>query len=139
MKVVVDKPPNFEQIVAKFPLAEGKVLFAWGETIYNPQGIHIPNYLLAHEAIHGMRQLGKIAGGDGDPLQTWWTKYIEDEEFRFQEELAAHRVEFAVLSQELRDRNARAKLLMATAARLVAPLYGYSNKKLLEAQRALQS
>lgn len=132
MKIVVGKPPNFDQIVAQFPMAVGKVLFAHGDTVYNPTGIYIPNYLLAHEAVHGMRQVG--AG-----IEKWWEQYIADEEFRFQEELAAHRVELAVLSQEVRDRNARAKLLMATAARLVAPLYGYSNKKLLEAQRMLQS
>lgn len=131
MKIVVEKPPNFDQIVAKFPLADGAVLFAWGDVIYNPKGIYVPQFLLAHETVHGMRQLGQ--GG----IEPWWTKYIEDEEFRYQEEIAAHRVEYAIIAQQIGDRNARAKLLMATAARLVAPLYGYSNKKLLEAQREL--
>jgi hypothetical protein len=134
MKVVIDKPPNYEQILAVFPRADGKILFAWGSTIYNPKGIYVPNFLLAHEMTHGMRQVATPDGG----IEAWWNKYIADEEFRFQEELAAHRVELAVLSQSVRDRNARAKLLMATAARLVAPLYGYSNKKLLEAQRLLR-
>jgi hypothetical protein len=132
MKILVEKPPNFERILAAFPHADGKVLFAYGDTIYNPKGIQIPHYLLAHEAVHGMRQLGQ---GGVDP---WWDKYIDDAEFRYQEELASHRVEYAVLAQQVQDRNARAKLLMATAARLVAPLYSYK-RSLLQAQKDLMA
>lgn len=130
MKVLVENPPNFEQVVAVFPEAAGKVLFAWGDTIYNPKRVYIPNHLLAHEAVHGMRQLG--FGG----IETWWDKYLIDEEFRYLEELAAHKVEYAIQAQSLGDRNARAKLLMATAARLVAPLYHYK-RPLLQAQKDL--
>jgi hypothetical protein len=132
LKIVRDFPPNILEIDAHFHCIGDSVLYAYGDTIYNPKGIHVPNFLLAHETIHMMRQMTTTP-------EAWWTKYIEDEEYRYAEELAAHRVEFAVLSQQIADRNARAKLLMLTAARLTAPLYKYSTKKLLQAQRDLQS
>lgn len=130
MKIVRDYPPNILEIDAHFHTMGQPVLYTYGDTVYNPLGIHVPNYLAAHEFMHVMRQ-------KGEP-EVWWRKYIEDQEFRYQEELAAHKVELSCLLAETKDRNFRAKLVMATAARLVAPLYGYSGKKLLQAQRDLQ-
>ena len=132
MKIVKDYPPNILAIDAHFHTIGKPILYTYGETIYNPLGIHIPDFLAAHEFMHVMQQ--KKIGGP----ELWWKKYIEDQEFRYGEELQAHRTELSMLLSEVRDRNAKAKLVMAVAARLVAPLYGYSNKKLLEAQRELQ-
>lgn len=132
MKIVRDHPPNILEIDAHFHCIDGAILYAYGDTIYNPKGIHVPNYLLAHETVHMMRQMATTP-------EAWWKKYIEDEEYRYAEELAAHRVEYAVLADQIGDRNTRAKLLMATAAKLTAPLYAFSKKKLLQAQRDLQS
>ena len=109
------------------------ILYTYGEDVYNPDGVEVTDWLAAHEFTHIMQQR-KIGGPD-----KWWQKYIEDEEFRYVEELLAHRAELSMLLHATKDRNTRAKLVMRTAARLVAPLYGYSNKKLLEAQRALKS
>lgn len=132
MKLIKDYPPNILAIDAHFHTMGKPILYTYGDAIYNPLDIHVPNYLLAHETVHMMRQMK-------DGPEAWWTKYIEDQEYRYEEELAAHRVEFAVLADQLTDRNARAKLLMATAARLVAPLYAYSGKKLLQAQKDLMA
>lgn len=132
MKIVAENPPNIDRLDALFKCRGQKVLFAWGDTIYNPMRIHIPNCLLAHEAVHGMRQMQDI--------EAWWEKYCTDQEYRYQEELAAHKVEYAVLASEIRDRNARAKLAMAIAAKLVSPLYAYvPPKALLKAQKELVS
>lgn len=129
MKIEIAEPPMIEEIDAAFKSRGQSVLYAWGDTIYNPTGIPIPDFLFAHEAMHGQRQNGSI--------ETWWRRYIDDVEFRYVEELAAHREEFRVQAARIRDRNVREKLLMHVAARLVAPLYRFSGKKLLDARREL--
>lgn len=113
----IEQPPNFDRILAAFPNAGSKgVLFAYGQNIYNPSDIVIPDWLLAHERKHCERQF--------DP-ETWWKRYITDEEFRYKEELIAHVEEYLAQARSLSDGNARARLEMRTAVRLVAPLYNY--------------
>lgn len=132
MNVLVAEPPNIDAIDAVFGTRGQAVLYAHGDTIYNPQGAPIPDFLQAHELIHMLQQAQTEGGPDA-----WWTQYLADQEFRYNQELYAHRAEFQVQARRVKDRNAREKLLMRTAARLVAPLYKYSGKKLLEARRAL--
>lgn len=125
--ILVERPPNFEQILKAFPNAGGDgVIFAFGDYIYNPSGKPIPEPLLRHESVHQSRQL-KGTGAFGDFAhgpEAWWTAYINDAEFRYREELLAHVAEYKAQLHGI-DRNQRAKLLTATAARLVAPLYNY--------------
>jgi hypothetical protein len=116
--IIVDRPPNFEQIRAAFPKADGAgVLFAYNGCIYNPSGIVVPPALIAHENVHLRRQACL------DPGQ-WWDAYLRDSEFRYVEELLAHAAEFKV--QRCSDRNFVARLMVSTALRLVAPLYNYT-------------
>lgn len=128
--IIVERPPNFDQILAAFPDA-GKpgVIFAYGEHIYNPTGNPIPPALLAHEAVHQRRQItgeGSRALGSPEMLTNlWWKFYLSDPEFRYTEELKAHVAEYKAQLGPRIDRNYRAKLLVSTAARLVAPLYAY--------------
>jgi hypothetical protein len=115
--IILERPPNFEQVHAAFPKANGPgVLFAYYPNIHNPSGIVVPPALIAHEEVHLHRQR------DAGPTQ-WWGQYLTDPEFRYNEELLAHAAEFR--HQRTSDRNASARLLMATALRLVAPLYNY--------------
>ena len=117
--IIHDRPPNFELIRAAFPKAEGdSVIFAYDGNIYNPSGKIIPPALIAHEEVHLRRQHQPGAGPD-----FWWKRYIEDSEFRYIEELHAHVAEFKM--QRCSDRNFVARLMIATALRLVAPLYNY--------------
>jgi hypothetical protein len=115
--IIIDRPPNFEQIKVAFPRAENPgVVFAYGDRIYNPSGNVIPPALIAHEEVHLNRQR------DAGPIY-WWDRYLTDSEFRYTEELLAHVAEFK--HQRGSDRNASARLLLSTALRLVAPLYNY--------------
>lgn len=117
--IKIERPPNFERIHAAFPGADARgVLFAYGEDIYNPSGIFIPEFLKAHEYRHCARQW------QSDP-EAWWEKYVTDQEFRYHEELIAHVEEYLVQATWTKDRNQLARLEMRTAARLVAPLYNY--------------
>ena len=119
MQIVVARPPNFDEIVAAFPIAtKPGVLFAWGDTIYNPSGVVIPPQLVAHEGVHA-----KQHAAVGSPAY-WWRQYITFVEFRAEQELAAHREEFKVYCQRVKDRNQQAKALHMIASRLSGPLYG---------------
>lgn len=122
--IVIGYPPNFEQIKAVFPKAENPgVLFAHDQIIYNPSGIVVPPALVAHEEVHLNRQR------DGGPIR-WWGRYLDDSEFRYNEELLAHAAEFK--AQYISgDRNFGARLLTHTAMRLVAPLYNYQPPRTL--------
>lgn len=125
MTVKIERPPNFDRILEKFPKAGNLgVLFAYGEHIYNPSGIFIPQFLMAHEYRHCARQW------QADP-EAWWDKYLTDDEFRYGEELIAHVEEYLAQARGLKDRNARARLEMRTAARLIAPLYNYQPQRTL--------
>jgi hypothetical protein len=123
--ILIERPPNFEQILKAFPNAGNPgVIFAYGDYIYNPGGGVIPEALIQHEAVHQRRQ-------GADP-QRWWELYIEVPSFRYAEELAAHVAEYKAQLHGI-DRNQKHKLLMATAARLVAPLYNYQPRRSLAA------
>jgi hypothetical protein len=127
--IILERPPNFEEIKAAFPKAESPgVLFAFDGNIYNPSGIVVPPALVAHEEVHLKRQAG-MGPRPGDTTQwsgpdLWWQRYLEDSEFRYNEELLAHVAEFQM--QRTRDRNFIARLMVHTALRLVAPLYNYT-------------
>ena len=132
--IKIERPPNWDQIVEAFPHAATlPTLFAYGEDIYNPSAVHIPYALLAHEFRHCARQFPSNA-------EAWWTSYIADPEFRYWEELLGHVEEYRAQAVHLSDRNARAKLAMRTASRLIAPLYNYQPpRSLQQAMRDLES
>jgi hypothetical protein len=122
--IIVDRPPNFEQVLAAFPNAANPgVIFAYDGNIYSPSGSVVPPALIAHEEVHLHRQR------DAGPTQ-WWDQYLTDTDFRYKEELLAHSAEFLVLLTS-RDRNFGAALLMRTAMRLIAPLYNYQPPRTL--------
>jgi len=122
LKIEIAKPPLFDRIAVVFPQASSPgVIFAWGDTIYNPSGVDIPRFLHAHEEVHGSRQ--RLNG-----VEKWWEAYLSDPEFRYVEELKAHVAEYRAQVPLVHDRNQRAKLLQATALRLTAPLYAYGSK-----------
>ena len=106
----------FDEIDARFHIRFKPVIFAWGYIIYNPMNINIPPQLVAHETVHGARQIKDIAG--------WWRRYIDDDAFRLAEEILAHRAEYRSLIKNALNRNQRRSALKATAKRLSSPLYG---------------
>lgn len=127
MKVVVGRPPNFSAILKAFPAASSDgVIFAWDDRIYSPSGITVPAYLMAHEREHGAQQ--RAVGGPAH----WWQRYIEDQDFRYAQELAAHARELEHQVDGARNRNTIAVIAHRTAARLVAPLYAYEPPRTLQ-------
>jgi len=120
MKVIVGYPPNIDELDAAFGVRGRQgVIFAFGQVIYNPDGIQIPSQLFSHEAVHGIRQQQYIDG-----ISKWWQRYIDDAEFRLHEEIPAHQAEYEAYCAEIHDRNRRRAMLKSIAKRLSGPLYG---------------
>lgn len=120
MTVIRMYPPNFQKIKKRFGnvVTGGKVIFTYGERIYNPGSAQLTDALFAHERVHADRQ---IAMG----IEPWWDKYIEDNQFRFDEELPAHKAEYEVIAKRhLPGAKATEHALRAIAERLAGPLYG---------------
>lgn len=130
--VRVERPPLFAEIDAKFHIADKPILFAWGDTIYNPCGVPINPELHAHEAVHGARQLDYLARTDpgpwqGQTIEAWWREYIDNTNFRLAEEILAHRAEYqhyVMHNPNGRVRNNRRMVLDHIARKLSSPLYG---------------
>lgn len=118
MKIIQSRPPNFDKIVKVFYGAERPgVIFAYAPNIYSPRDVNAPPDLVAHEMIHIERQ-EKIG------VDVWWDRYLADPEFRFNEELLAHRAELAHLLKHSANRNTRRMALKHVAKKLSASLYG---------------
>lgn len=117
MKIEHAKPPNFDSIVKVFPTAVKKgVLFCWGDTIYNPSNVFVPESLIVHETTHSGQQ--KSIG-----TQAWWDMYLTSRDFRFIQELEAHQAEFKYVMEHL-SRAERRSQAVQIAERLASPLYG---------------
>lgn len=114
MKIEIARPPNFDAIAKKFSLRKG-VIFTYGGVIYNPDAVNITPQLFAHEQIHAAQQ--------ADHAEEWWAQYLVDPSFRYSEELAAHRMEYIVATQGVKDPNQRARLLNSIAQRFASPIY----------------
>lgn len=124
--IVLAYPPNIEDIDRVFKVRDVKgVLYAWGERIYNPSGIAVDPYLMAHEAVHQERQLAVDRSNNEASIRLWWVRYIADKGFRFAEEVPAHKAEYAAYCARISDRNQRATYLHAVCLRLASSMYGH--------------
>lgn len=110
-------PPNIDRIREKFPLQGGEI-FAWDGVVYTGDDgpTALPPELIAHEKVHFRQQAGKPA--------EWWDRYIDDDEFRFEQEREAHVAEIKEFNRHNKDRNKRAYFKRRVAMRLAGPLYG---------------
>ncbi|MDP2618632.1 MAG: hypothetical protein Q8P46_00405 [Hyphomicrobiales bacterium] len=117
MRIVVDYPPIYTEIAAAFDISGRNPIFAWGDRVFNPHNIVIGPELIAHEAVHGRRQ--------GNDVEGWWRRYIDDPAFRLAEEIPAHAAEFNILAGVPgTNRQHKRKCLAYVAKRLTSPIYG---------------
>lgn len=111
-------PPNYAEIRAVFPgAAQDGVIFAYAPAIFVPSGRPLALELYAHENVHIERQ--KVQG-----VEAWWAQYLTDGEFRYHEELLAHRAEYRAILGENPSRAVRRSALKHVAKKLTSPLYG---------------
>lgn len=120
MKILIDNPPNIEDIKKVFTFEPtDRVIFTYGDTIYNPGGYFIEHDLdlIAHEATHTRQQ--------GNDPEGWWKRYLEDKDFRLSQEIEAYRVQYKVFRDINHDRNAKARFINYVAHILSGHIYGY--------------
>lgn len=83
MKIVETFPPNYDLIQIVFPNCEKhEAIFCYGDTIHNPFKVEVRSDLEHHESIHQKQQ--------GDNPDLWWSKYLQDEQFRLEQEKEAY-------------------------------------------------
>lgn len=116
MRIVRQFPPMYAEINKRFNVRGKPVIFTFGETIYNPNNVKIGPELIAHEEVHQERQRDR-------GYIHWWELYIAHDDFRLDEELPAHRAEFAFCTHHY-DGRALERMLHRIADRLSSPLYG---------------
>jgi len=116
MKTSSAYPPNYKEITTAFNIKGRRgIIFTYGDTIYNPSKIDITPDLLAHEEVH-QRQQGK------DPA-SWWVQYLNDPQFRYEQELAAYRAQYQY-AQNFYGRQQRRVILSHVIKALSGPMYG---------------
>lgn len=132
MQIVRDRPPNFAQIVEVFPSARREsVIFTYGDKIYSLSSSEISPALMEHELVHSIRQGKTVA-----EIEDWWRKYLEHDQFRYEEELLAHQAEYRHFITNDANRQTKRRQLATIAKRLSSPLYG-SMLTVSQAKRAI--
>lgn len=118
MNMLIEKPPIWDECNAKFKLVHGTV-FTYGNTLYNPDGIEISKDLFIHEQKHAQQQ-----AWNETVAKIWWARYLEDPQFRLEQEVAAYAAQYRYICSVVKDRNARDKNLRILAGMLASPIYG---------------
>jgi hypothetical protein len=117
----------WDQIAAKFDVVGKPIIFAWGDTIFNPERVPLTKELHAHEEVHGERQWAYREGPcpcPAEAVELWWQRYLIDPEFRLDEEIPAHAAEYKAYCKRHHGTHARSTALAMIARKLASPLYG---------------
>lgn len=114
MKIVNENPPNYDKIAKKFDLHES-VVFTYGDTVYVPGGGDIPDHLMVHEQTHEKQQ--------GDNPEAWWDRYLEDDEFRLNQEVEAYRNQLRFVRKKITKKQ-KSDFLNRIAKDLSGKIYG---------------
>jgi hypothetical protein len=118
MKIVIDYPPNYDEIAKTFGIrGQTGIVFTYGDNLYNPENGFIPDHLMTHEETHQIQQ--NKMGAD-----KWWSQYLVDPEFRLQQELEAYQAQYEVLVTDY-DRAYRREALNQISKDLASNIYGH--------------
>lgn len=116
MKILNELPPIYHDVVKAFGPVPDTVVFAYGDTIYNPGNHYLTLDVLAHEEVHERQQAG-------DPAD-WWVKFLADPEFRLDQELEAYRAQYKAICGHFKSHDIRFVCLTIFAKSLSGPIYG---------------
>lgn len=87
---------------------------------------------MAHEVRHAEQQ-------EEMGTERWWQRYIEDDRFRYSQEIEAYSAQYRSFCEENKDRNRRARFLSSLARELTQPLYGFSGVTFDDARAGIAS
>jgi len=117
MKIINERPPIWDSVIAAgMRPDETRVIFTYGDKIYNPGGTEISEDVMEHEETHSEQQ-----GLDPD---AWWARYLTDPIFRIAQESEAYAKQYDFMCARVRDRNRRNQFLIYLAGQLSGPMYG---------------
>lgn len=117
MKIINENPPNLEMIIGAGMKPTTGTIYTYGDTIYVPNGsTSLPDDLIEHERVHSIQQ-----GSDPD---AWWTRFINDQYFRIDQESEAYGYQYNFLCKKFKDRNKRNLILLDLSRLLSSPIYG---------------
>lgn len=123
MKIVAiskQKPPHWilDEVKEKFGVVwESSVIFTYGNVISSSAGMMTED-LLAHEKHHTIQQ-SNFGGAD-----KWWREYLDNEQFRLDQELECYRKQYKWLKANIKDRNEVFRYLEHYANSLSGEMYG---------------
>ncbi len=118
--MIIGLPPIYEDAKKAFNLKDGApIYFTYGDTIYNPTGVEITDELIRHEETHMEQQQFSR-----EVAVLWWQRYIQDAEWRVEQEAEAYGNQYALYCQKEKDRNKRVKYLHKIAGYLSSEMYG---------------
>ena len=117
MKILKENPPNLEEILDSGMRPHQFVVYTYGDTLYNPSGVDIPDHLMCHEETHTVQQ-------GADP-EAWWKRYMFDPLFRVAQEAEAYARQYDFICHSVRDRNQRNRILIDLSRSLASPIYGH--------------
>ena len=130
MKIIYGDPPIYADAVRRFGPLRPDVLFAWGDVIYTRQIRHeIDLGLVRHEETHSKQQ--RKFGGPA----AWWTRYLDDAEFRRDEEVEAYRAQLRFYIDKGLPRKVIRMAQLAISKELSGPMYG----RVMSRQDAMQA
>lgn len=114
MKISNNPPPNYKEIKKHFPNADfyKGTLFTYGDTCYCK---NITPDLIVHEETHSRQQVNP---------KKWWRRYFSDPEFRLSQEIEAYHNQWKWVEKNVKDRNAKFKILHKISQDLSGSLYG---------------
>ena len=120
MKIIEEYPPNIEEIRKAFDLGDEKIVFTYGNIIYNPTKSYVSPDLIVHEKVHEKQQTRLFMSP-----KRWWKKYLKDSEFRLSQEVEAYQAQFRyVFDNHTGHLKAVSDFLVKISRLLADPMYG---------------
>ena len=119
-------PPNYQEVKKFLPAIHDKIIYTWGNTIYNPAGFNIDPGLMRHEMKHSEQQAdyGWLLVPFRYKISRWWHRYLRDRAFRLSQELPAYQLQFQTYAMAIKDKNKLKRVAVALAKDLSGPIYG---------------
>lgn len=122
VKISTDKPPVWDNARALFKFNPNTVLFAYGDTIYNPGAVNLEKAhdIIVHEMVHIGQQMNSR-----EDAALWWGKYMRDKDFRLSQEVEAYGKQYHYICTRMtQNKQLRFNALKAFATILSGPMYG---------------
>lgn len=117
MKIIASQPPNIDAIRKVFTFTQ-RVIFAYGDSIYNPDNVRLDSAMIVHEEVHEKQQ-AEIG------VEEWWTMYLQDSNFRAEQEKPAYRAQYREGKKFIFNQERKNKYAMRLAEALASDTYGY--------------